>query len=273
MASEILTFERDMHFALWGSESWEVSVHPSAPGTVARGEAKGRKFPELAGNFGLLIKVIDAKDRLSVQVHPNETTCLATGGDPKSEMWCLLDDGLIFAGLRKGVTSVDVEEAVHSGVFEDLLVRHEAKKGDAFYIPGGLVHAIGEGTIIYEVQQSSDTTFRLYDWNRTGPDGKRRELHVEKALKAIDYSLEPPARQRDIASPFFGFRQVEIGGEAEIPAQSAVYVAEGEIELGGVRLAKGASAFVRGEESAAAKGDGMIFVTQDTKQGMENSQP
>ena len=194
-----LTLEAKPHPALWGSESWEISAHPSDPSRV--------DLNALFPSFPLLFKVIDAKTRLSVQVHPNEETCKVTGGEPKTEMWCALSDGPIYAGLREGTTAADVEAAVKSGRFEERLVRHEAKFGDVFFIPGGLVHAIGDGVRLYEVQQSSNTTFRLYDWGRVGADGRPRQLHVAVALQAIDYSLPVPVARRELDTPFFRFRQ------------------------------------------------------------------
>ena len=202
-----LTFLPNLHPALWGGESWEISAHPAGPSVIANGELKGRTLAEAMPDFPLLVKVIDAKTRLSVQVHPNEETRKVTGGDPKTEMWVMLEDGFIYAGLKPGVTAKDVEAAVKSGAFEELMVRHDAKKGECFFIPGGLVHAIGDNAKIYEVQQSSDTTFRLYDWNRVGKDGKPRELHVEKSCQAIDYSLPAPVACDEVKCPFFHFRK------------------------------------------------------------------
>ena len=204
-----LTFESNFHPALWGGESWEISAHPAGPSVIANGELKGKTLSEVIPDFPLLIKVIDAKTRLSVQVHPNEETRKTTGGDPKTEMWVMLEDGFIYAGLRPGVSAKDIEAAVRSGAFEELMVRHDAKKGECFFIPGGLVHAIGDNAKIYEVQQSSDTTFRLYDWNRVGKDGKPRELHVEKSCQAIDYSLPAPQACDEIECPFFHFRKLK----------------------------------------------------------------
>lgn len=123
-----LSFEKSIRAALWGSEGWEISAHPSDPSVIADGE--GRTLREVFPNFPLLFKVIDAKMRLSVQVHPNEETCEVTGGEPKTEMWCALSDGPIYAGLKKGASAADVEAAVKSGRFEELLVRHEAKFGE-----------------------------------------------------------------------------------------------------------------------------------------------
>ena len=204
-------------------------------------------LPDVLPDFPLLVKVIDAKTRLSVQVHPNETTCKLTGGDPKTEMWAMLEDG-----------------AVKSGRFEELLVRHEAKKGEVFFIPGGLVHAIGDGTLIYEVQQSSDTTFRLYDWNRVGADGRPRELHVAKSLEAIDYSLPVPQPATDVKCSFFEFRQVALDGELVIPASSrstALFAAEGSFTVNGVEVPRRTSVLALPGEDLALRGSAHVFVT------------
>ena len=261
MGNKVLTFKSNIHKALWGEESWEISPHPASPSVVANGIDAGKTLPELATGFNLLVKVIDAKTRLSVQVHPNERTHLVTGGDPKTEMWCLLEDGVIYAGLKDGVGPKDIESAVKDGRFEELMVRLEGRKGDAFYIPGGLVHAIGDGTRLYEVQQSSDTTFRLYDWNRVGADGKPRELHVEKALQAIDYSLRPPVPSKSVLSPFFSFEQIEVNGEIAMAGTFALHVVEGEIETDGTRLGAGSGALVAGNGETVLKGEGKIYRT------------
>ena len=198
MASELypLTFRANLHTALWGTESWEISGHRSSPSVVAEGPLAGRALDVLAAEYGsrltgtkapvagvfpLLFKVIDAQRRLSVQVHPNEATRALTGGEPKTEMWYVLGGkGPIFAGLRPGTTPACIEEDVHTGRFEDALVRHDAREGLTLFIPGGLVHAIGEDVCVYEVQQSSNTTYRLYDWGRVGANGKPRPLHNDR---------------------------------------------------------------------------------------------
>ena len=241
---EILKFGPNVHPALWGQESWEISVHPAGPSLVAEGARAGESLADVEPGFPLLIKVIDAKTRLSVQVHPNEETRKLTGGDPKTEMWAMLEDGVIYAGLKPGTTPADIESAVKSGRFEELLVRHEAKKGEALFIPGGLVHAIGDGALIYEVQQSSDTTFRLYDWGRVDADGKPRELHVEKALKAIDYSLPAPVACKSLETPFFAFRQVRLSGELRVGGEGrfvAIRSASGKFSLDGEDFPEGSS--------------------------------
>ena len=236
-----LTFKANIHSALWGQESWEISGHHTSPSTVAEGPLAGRTLEDLAaaygtpltgtkapvaGTFPLLFKVIDAKKRLSVQVHPNETTRALTGGEPKTEMWCVLGgQGPIFAGLKPGTTPQIVEEDVKTGRFEETLARHDAREGLTLFIPGGLVHAIGEDVLIYEVQQSSNTTYRLYDWGRVGADGRPRQLHIKESLESIDFNLGVPAAAKDVTCPFFTFRQVESTGALDVPANPETFTA------------------------------------------------
>ena len=236
-----LTFEPNLHTALWGEESWEISGHRASPSVVAEGPFAGRTLEELAATYGaaltgtkapepnrfpLLFKVIDARNRLSVQVHPNETTCRVTGGEPKTEMWHVLGGhGPIFAGFKKGTTLADVEEVVRTGRFEDTLACHPAAVGTTLFIPGGLVHAIGEDVRVYEVQQSSNTTYRLYDWGRVGSDGKPRPLHVAESLKSIDFTLPEPEPRTEVTCPFFSFRPVVADGTLDVPANPETFTA------------------------------------------------
>ena len=239
MTLEPMTFRENLHTALWGTESWEISGHASSPSVVADGPFAGRTLEDLTKEFGsalvgtrarnpaefpLLFKVIDARRRLSVQVHPNECTCAVTGGEPKTEMWRVLSGhGPIFAGLQPGTTPERVEEDVRTGHFEETLVRHEAREGLTLFIPGGLVHAIGEDVLIYEVQQSSNTTYRLYDWGRVGVDGKPRQLHVDASLKSIDFSLPVPVSRDEVHCEFFHFRPVEVQDRLDIAANPETF--------------------------------------------------
>ena len=260
----ILKFKPNIHEALWGRESWEISVHPAGPSIVNGGKMDGRSLADLAPGYPLLFKVIDAKRRLSVQVHPNEETCKATGGDPKTEMWAMLEDGEIYAGLKPGTSRAAMEEAVESGRFEELLVRHEAKKGQAFFIPGGLVHAIGDNTLVYEVQQSSDTTFRFYDWNRAGRDGKPRELHTAQSLLAADFNLPVPVPATDVKCRFFDFRQFPLDGALTLPASSgftALFAAEGSFTANGVDVPHRTSALAAPGGGIELRGSAQIFAT------------
>ena len=165
-----------------------------------------------------------------MQVHPNDETAKTVGGEAKTEMWCVLKAGPIFAGFRPGVTKADVERAVGDGTFESLLVRFDAQPGECYFIPGGLVHAIGEGTAVYEVQQSSDTTFRLYDWGRVGADGKPRQLHVKEGLAAMDISLPPPVPSDSVKCPYFEFRKAADAecGTTDADHWRVVYVPEAD---------------------------------------------
>jgi len=260
-------FNKSLHTALWGTESWEISAFHTDPSVIASGSSKGKKLDEVCPDFPLLFKVIDAKTRLSVQVHPNEETRKVTGGDPKTEMWCALSDGPIYAGLRAGTTAQDIESAVKSGRFEELLVRHEAKFGDVFFIPGGLVHAIGDNVKLYEVQQSSNTTFRLYDWGRIGANGKPRELHVAKSLEAIDYSLPVPAPVASLRTPFFDFSQETVRGERTFSTGAddflALFTARGAVTLDGEAMAEGQSTLLPPESSCTVTAaDAHLFVTR-----------
>ena len=216
-----MRFEKDIHTALWGHEEWLVSAHPSAPGRIV-GEGGGT-LRDVRPDFPLLVKKISAKMRLSVQVHPNDETAKTVGGEAKTEMWCVLSPGIIFAGFKPGTSAADIERAVRDGSFEDLLVRFDARPGECYFIPGGLVHAIGEGTTVYEVQQSSNTTFRLYDWGRVGADGKPRQLHVREGFAAMNLSLPPPVPGERVDCPYFSFEKVPAGNLPAADAWRVVY--------------------------------------------------
>ena len=259
----VLRFKGSLHTTLWGAESWEISAHPSDSSVLPGGGTLHERFTD----FPLLFKVIDAKTRLSVQVHPNEETCKVTGGDAKTEMWCALSDGPIYAGLKAGTTAADVEAAARAGGFEELLVRHDAKTGDVFFIPGGLVHAIGDGVRLYEVQQGSTTTFRLHDWGRVGADGRPRELHIEKGLKAVDCTIGIPRPCTELKTPFFDFSQRTIRGSVTLSADAdgflALFTAQGGVELDGKPMAEGASALLEPGTSCVVSAEGSrVLVTR-----------
>lgn len=263
---ERLVLRPGVRRALWGSERWEISAHASAPSVVADGPFAGRALGEAFPGFRLLFKTIEAEDALSVQVHPNEVSCRVTGGDPKSEMWCAISDSTVYAGLRPGTRADELREAVRAGAVAEMLVRHDLKAGDVISIPGGLVHAIAGGSLLYEVQQSSDTTFRLYDWGRVGADGRPRELHVEKALKAIDYSLPPPVPCRSLKTPFFAFRQVRLSGELHVGGEgrfAAIRSAAGRFSLDGEDFAEGSSVLLPPSASGTLRASGAWLLVTD----------
>jgi mannose-6-phosphate isomerase len=192
------------------AESWEISAHPDGMSTVAHGPWAGRSLAALAATHGpgllgaraggdrfpLLVKLIDAADRLSVQVHPDDAAAARCGGEPKTELWYLLDAAPgagVFAGLVPGTTPARLRAAVEAGACVELLRRHPVAPGDAVFIPGGRVHAIDRGCLILEVQQSSNTTYRIYDWGRRDARGRARELHLDEAVRVT--------RWDDTASP------------------------------------------------------------------------
>ncbi|MEX2286563.1 MAG: type I phosphomannose isomerase catalytic subunit [Planctomycetaceae bacterium] len=192
------------------AESWEIVDHGDDQSIVAAGEYLGwtlarlvaERGRELFGShrsdkqFPLLVKFLDAADRLSVQVHPNDEQ--AQRIDPrengKTEAWVILEvepQSRLYAGLKQGVDRQRLQSAVENGTVEDCLHSFPVKPGDCVFIPAGTVHAIGEGILLAEIQQSSDVTFRLDDWGRLGSDGKPRALHVEQALACIDFERGP----------------------------------------------------------------------------------
>ncbi len=188
------------------SESWEISGHRHGMSVVDGGTYDGRTLASLVKEFGaalvgsaspdktrfpILIKLLDARRSLSVQVHPNAKTARTLKAEPKTEAWVVLEaspGAALYAGVEKGVTATDLLNAArHGEAVLGTLKKHNVKPGDVVFVPGGTVHAIGAGCLIYEVQQSSDSTYRLYDWDRG--DGKSRPLHIEQAMKALDRSM------------------------------------------------------------------------------------
>lgn len=195
-------------------ESWEIVDRPEAQSVVHNQPLRGKTLHELwtrhrpaifgdrlpdSPRFPLLFKLLDACERLSVQVHPPAHVAPGLDGEPKTEMWYILDTygagADIFAGLRSGVTRGAFEAALRIGAVEETLHRLPVTPGDYIFIPSGRVHAIGAGNVIIEVQQNSDTTYRVFDWNRLGLDGKPRELHIDESLLSMDFSdFEPSLR-------------------------------------------------------------------------------
>ncbi|MCL1844509.1 MAG: class I mannose-6-phosphate isomerase [Defluviitaleaceae bacterium] len=180
---------------IWGNESWEVSCRPQEMSVVENGEFAGRELADFYAEnarFPLLVKIITARDALSVQVHPDDAYARAKGDRDtgKSELWYILEpptDEHLIIGLKPGVTREILSRAYEENTVEDCLARVKVSRGDIVNIPAGLIHALTPGTVVAEIQQNSDITYRLYDFGRLGADGKPRELHVEDALNSIDY--------------------------------------------------------------------------------------
>jgi mannose-6-phosphate isomerase len=192
-------------------ESWEISDRPGDISVIANGPLVGKDLHWLmehhskellgsaapaAGRFPLLIKILDAEETLSLQVHPPVHKASELGGEPKTEMWFIADarpSAQLYVGLKRGVTRDEFERKIKSGEVADCFHRVSAKAGDAMLLPSGRVHAIGGGLVIFEIQQNSDTTYRVFDWNRVGLDGKPRALHIAESLASIDFEDFEPA--------------------------------------------------------------------------------
>ena len=235
-------YGRDLPDGIY-AESWEIADRPEGMSLVTNGPLAGATLNRLVGELGeallgagqaspsfpLLIKIIDAAKRLSVQVHPNDRTAPLTGGEPKTETWYVLDadpGAAVFAGLTPGTTAASFRRAVAAGQVAECLVRVPIEPGMVIFIPGGRVHAVGEGALLLEVQQNSNTTYRVHDWGRVGHDGQPRALHIEEAMQVIDWTddtspcvapvridaSDSPARWELVRSPYFRLERLDLAG-------------------------------------------------------------
>jgi mannose-6-phosphate isomerase len=191
-------------------ESWEISDRPGDVSTIANGPLAGKDLRWLmenhaadllgdarphAGRFPLLLKILDAREKLSLQVHPPAAKAAELGGEPKTEMWYIADaapDAALFVGLKRGVTRAEFERRIQAGTVADCFHRLSVRLGDAMFLPSGRVHALGAGLVIFEIQQNSDTTYRVFDWNRTDSEGNSRDLHIEQSLACIEFDDTEP---------------------------------------------------------------------------------
>lgn len=237
-----LIFKQNLKTLVWGTEDWIISAIPGSESEVENGtwarynlsdvirhrpqEILGKQTAARYGNqLPLLAKIIDAHDDLSIQVHPNDEMAMREHGKMgKSEMWYILDakpGAFLYAGFQKNVTPEEYRRHVQNGTITEVLAKHPVRRGDVFYLPSGRVHSICGGIRLAEIQQSSDVTYRIYDYNRPGLDGKPRELHTELAAQAIDYTVYPEYRteSRDedysanelLNTPYFSINIVETG--------------------------------------------------------------
>jgi len=229
------------------AESWEVTDRPDGMSVVRNGPLAGRTLRELiesdpdsllgtargSGCFPLLIKVLDAAQTLSVQVHPNDETAAEFGGEAKTEMWYVLDadpGAVVYCGLKEGVTPEAFRAAIADNRLEQWMKTLPVKPGDAIFVPGGRVHAIGAGCLLLEVQQNSNTTYRIYDWGRVGADGKGRELHIEQAMQVSLWhdpgtamtpavpleAVDGAARVKVMQSPYFRLEKWRLDGPVSL---------------------------------------------------------
>ena len=210
-------FEPLIKQMIWGSESWQISGVAGSETIVACREDKGKtlnqivkeqkenligeeNYKRFGDEFLLLIKFIDAKRDLSIQVHPNDEIAKKHGkSHGKTEMWYALEcasDAKLYCGLKKEITPAEYKAMVDNDTITDALACYEVKEDDVFYIPAGRIHAIGGGCKVAEIQQTSDVTYRIYDYKRKDKDGNYRELHTEKAAESIDYSVQANYRTK-----------------------------------------------------------------------------
>ena len=187
------------------AESWELACHPDGNSMIAQGEYRGKALREIivaaptamlgsacdAGRFPILVKLIDAAKDLSIQVHPSDQTAIAEDGERgKAEMWYIVDcepQSSIYYGFSERISEAELMERVHSGTICEVLNRVPVSKGSVFYVLPGMIHAIGAGIVVAEIQQNSNTTFRVYDYDRRDAAGNPRMLHLERASKVLDY--------------------------------------------------------------------------------------
>lgn len=319
---EILQFAPQYKDYLWGgrrlaafgkelppagpvAESWELSCQPNGLSIVEGGRHDGQRLDRLllsdrsgwmgtdfteSENFPLLVKFIDAERDLSVQVHPDDEAARRLEDLPygKNEIWYVVhapEDATLVAGLKPGTTPEGLAAAIAEGRCEELLARIPVRAGDVINIPAGLVHAITAGLIVYEVQQSSDTTYRLYDYNRRGADGKLRPLHVEKGLEVIDFakgderlrfeglSNAVPGLAGDVSSRllvlnrYISFAEIDLAGEAAWQADPRRFriltCLEGTVTLNGnVTVGRGRTVYLPAAlPGLTLSGEGRLLLT------------
>ena len=283
------------------AETWECSTHPDGPSVVLSGAYAGetldaviRRHPELLGTkfrgrteLPILVKFIDAHRDLSVQVHPDDAYARAhEGQNGKIEFWYVLDaeaDAQIVYGFEHAMTVRQLKDAIQKGTFERHLQKVPVKRGDTFYIPAGMVHAIGAGVLLVEVQENSNVTYRLYDYERVDKDGHKRELHFEKAVQVLNMRPGSQARRssriirfaqgcaREMLChcPYFEVERIQVKGKIDfvvMPESFQVLLCvEGNVEIGeemdvNLNMSKGMCAFVpAGTGHLRIHGDGALL--------------
>ncbi len=263
-------------------EAWEIVDREPEQSVVKGGPFAGRTLHELwthhreeifgadlpeSERFPILIKILDARDDLSIQVHPPVANAHELGGEPKTEMWFIADaepGAKLYVGLKKGVSRSDFQQAINDGNVEACVHAIHPRSGESIFIPSGRLHAIGAGLLIHEIQQNSDTTYRVFDWNRVGLDGKPRALHVQESLASIDFDdfepdMDEPLGDLLAECEYFktSRRALEAGESISNPLPdrfSILGVVEGTLtSVDGTKFSKGEFLLLpRGEEKLTA---------------------
>lgn len=283
-------------------ESWEISAVPGHVSVVEEGEYKGESLTNLIDKFGeellgkkviekygknfpLLIKFIDASQNLSVQVHPDDKLAKARHNSlGKTEMWYLIETepgAKIYAGLNEEITPEEYEKRVKEGNFFETIAAHDSKPGDVFYLPAGRVHAIGAGNLLAEIQENSDITYRIYDYDRKDADGNPRELHTTLAKDAIDYHVydnyvsPAPSIDKDeetlVKCNHFTTTRIIVDGEKSIKSDGSSFLIviciRGEVIVGGqdgkLKISQGDTVLIPASATEISlKGNGELLLAQ-----------
>ncbi|WP_342504734.1 mannose-6-phosphate isomerase, class I [Sporosarcina sp. FSL K6-2383] len=273
-------------------EAWVISAHKNGPSTILNGPLQGenlaqawQEHPSLFGketsdgDFPLLVKILDANDNLSVQVHPNDEYARKVENEPygKTECWYVLDcepDSEIIFGHRAN-TKEEFKRRVDAGEWDDLLINVPVKKGDFFYVPSGTIHAIGKGIVILEIQQSSDITYRVYDYDRKDDAGQTRELHIQSAIDVTNYPHSTTTTQKVeetiddlvtvqlVKEQYFTVYHWKLAGKVAMPLQTdylLVSIVNGTGEI-----------TVNGHSFPLEKGDNFMLPSKITNYEIEGS--
>ena len=270
------------------AEAWVLSTHKNGPSTVQNGEMAGKTLQQALAAWGqstpdILVKLIDARDKLSLQVHPDDAYAQAHHQSPgKTEMWYVLDaepGASLICGFERHMTTEDFAAHIANGTADKAVAHFPVKAGDVFFIPAGTVHAIGAGILIAEVQQNSDITYRVWDWGRVGADGKGRELHVEQALavsETVPYTL-PCGQAGEVKAIVggtlrtlaecdkFATWEVDLQGQATVPADiRCVLCIDGNATLSAdgcedIPMTPGTSIYIPEGLSTALSGDARVL--------------
>lgn len=264
------------------AETWELSCHPDGLCTIEEGKCNGKTLKEyidIVGKdvlgskcqsmeyFPLLIKFIDAKDDLSIQVHPSDEYALKYEGQyGKTEMWYIMDcqpSAFIYYGFKENITNEEFAQRIQNKTLLEVLNKVEVKKGDVFFIEPGTIHAIGGGNLIAEIQQNSNVTYRVYDYGRVGADGKERELHIDKA-KAVT-KCTPPKQAYDFGSHLVSCDYFTV--DKYTLSETTVNKISGTVDstsFASVLVLEGAGTIKAGEEVMEVKKGDSIFMEADT---------
>ena len=267
------------------SECWELSVRDNDSSIIVSGKDEGKRLVDVISRedigpvmdrfpyFPLLIKLIDAKENLSVQVHPSDDYALKYENSfGKSEMWHIIsaDEGSgLYVGLNKDYKKEDIEKALKEGTILECLNFFKVKPGDTFVINPGTIHAIGKGVRLIEIQQNSNLTYRLYDYNRVDANGNPRELHIKKALEVIDYRQYKPSNEKSeylANNQYFTVKEASFDGDFKIFANENSFVSftflDGEGMVNDIPFKQYDTFFLPHKKECLIKGKGRVVISQ-----------